>query len=101
MSHTGSTNGGFYAHFASKDDLVANVVAEEPRMQAARYGTLWPGARDSRISFATIRRPSAGISAASDARPPCSTRLAATRRRHDGGGDAADVPRRLRPEARR
>jgi TetR/AcrR family transcriptional repressor of nem operon len=28
---------------ASKDDLVANVVAEELRTQAARYGTLRPG----------------------------------------------------------
>jgi hypothetical protein len=28
---------------ASKDDLVANVVAEELRTQAARYGTLLPG----------------------------------------------------------
>jgi hypothetical protein len=28
---------------ASRDDLVANVVVEELRMQAARYGTLPPG----------------------------------------------------------
>ncbi|MGW3132957.1 hypothetical protein [Streptomyces sp. NPDC001076] len=28
---------------ASRDDLVANVVVEELRMQAARYGTLRPG----------------------------------------------------------
>jgi hypothetical protein len=28
---------------ASRDDLVANVVAEELRTQAARYGTRLPG----------------------------------------------------------
>ncbi|MFF3659381.1 MULTISPECIES: TetR/AcrR family transcriptional regulator [Streptomyces] len=60
MSDTGLTNAGFYARFASTGDLVANVVAEEPRMQAARYGALWPGARDSRISFATIRPQAPG-----------------------------------------
>ena len=29
MADAGLTNGAFYAHFASKDDLVARVVAEE------------------------------------------------------------------------
>ncbi|MEW2121174.1 TetR/AcrR family transcriptional regulator [Streptomyces sp. NPDC005474] len=43
MSDAGLTNGAFYAHFASKDDLVANVVGEELRAQVARYGTLPPG----------------------------------------------------------
>lgn len=43
MSDAGLTNGAFYAHFASKDDLVAHVVADELRMQIARYGTLRPG----------------------------------------------------------
>lgn len=43
MSDAGLTNGAFYAHFASKDDLVAQVVAEELRTQAARYSTLRPG----------------------------------------------------------
>jgi AcrR family transcriptional regulator len=43
MSDAGLTNGAFYAHFASKDDLVANVVAEELRTQVAKYGTLRPG----------------------------------------------------------
>ncbi|EPJ39875.1 hypothetical protein STAFG_3091 [Streptomyces afghaniensis 772] len=43
---------------ASKDDLVGNVVAEELRTQAARYGTLRPGrpaARDSRRSLQLSR----------------------------------------------
>ncbi|UUU36720.1 TetR/AcrR family transcriptional regulator [Streptomyces sp. CA-210063] len=43
MADAGLTNGAFYAHFASKDDLVAKVVAEELRTQVERYGTLRPG----------------------------------------------------------
>ncbi|WP_405478304.1 TetR/AcrR family transcriptional regulator [Streptomyces canus] len=34
MADAGLTNGAFYAHFASKDDLVANVVAHELRTRA-------------------------------------------------------------------
>ncbi|MCO6008105.1 TetR/AcrR family transcriptional regulator [Actinoallomurus purpureus] len=43
MSDAGLTNGAFYAHFASKDDLVAHVVADELRTQVERYDTLRPG----------------------------------------------------------
>ena len=43
MSDAGLTNGAFYAHFASKDDLVAQVVADELRTQVAKYATLRPG----------------------------------------------------------
>jgi TetR/AcrR family transcriptional repressor of nem operon len=43
MSDAGLTNGAFYAHFTSKDDLVANVVADELRTQVAAYDTLRPG----------------------------------------------------------
>ncbi|WP_042394386.1 TetR/AcrR family transcriptional regulator [Streptacidiphilus carbonis] len=43
MSDAGLTNGAFYAHFASKDDLVANVVAAELRAQVETYDTLRPG----------------------------------------------------------
>ncbi|MEU9670004.1 TetR family transcriptional regulator [Streptomyces bobili] len=43
MSGAGPTNGAFYAHFAPKDDLVAGVVAEEPRAQTARCRTFQPG----------------------------------------------------------
>ena len=35
MADAGLTNGAFYARFASKDDLVASVVEEELRLQAA------------------------------------------------------------------
>src|SRR3954452_13944114 len=37
MSDAGLTNGAFYAHFASKEDLVANVLAEQMRMQRERF----------------------------------------------------------------
>jgi AcrR family transcriptional regulator len=43
MADAGLTNGAFYAHFESKDDLVATVVADQLRTQAARYRTLPPG----------------------------------------------------------
>jgi TetR/AcrR family transcriptional regulator, transcriptional repressor for nem operon len=33
MSDAGLTNGAFYAHFASKEDLVANVLAHQLRAQ--------------------------------------------------------------------
>src|SRR5215203_3269233 len=45
MADAGLTNGAFYAHFASKDDLVATVVAEELNTQVARCNTLRPGRR--------------------------------------------------------
>jgi AcrR family transcriptional regulator len=43
MSDAGLTNGAFYAHFASKDDLVAHVVADQLRTQVATYDILRPG----------------------------------------------------------
>ena len=43
MSDAGLTNGAFYAHFASKDDLVATVVADQLRARAERLRVLPPG----------------------------------------------------------
>ena len=43
MADAGLTNGAFYAHFESKDDLVATVVADQLRMQRERLGALSPG----------------------------------------------------------
>lgn len=43
MADAGLTNGAFYAHFASKDDLVANVVADQLRRQAGGYDNLSAG----------------------------------------------------------
>jgi TetR/AcrR family transcriptional regulator, transcriptional repressor for nem operon len=36
MSDAGLTNGAFYAHFASKEDLVAHVLADQLRAQRQR-----------------------------------------------------------------
>ncbi|ELP70566.1 TetR/AcrR family transcriptional regulator [Streptomyces turgidiscabies] len=43
MSDAGLTNGAFYAHFESKEDLLAAVIADQLRAQAASFGTLRPG----------------------------------------------------------
>ena len=43
MADAGLTHGAFYAHFASKEDLVASVVQEELRRQAVGLRTLAPG----------------------------------------------------------
>ena len=43
MADAGLTNGAFYAHFASKEDLVASVVEEEVRRQSLSLGRLAPG----------------------------------------------------------
>jgi TetR/AcrR family transcriptional regulator, transcriptional repressor for nem operon len=43
MSDAGLTNGAFYAHFGSKDDLVAHVVADQLRVQLDTLIALPPG----------------------------------------------------------
>lgn len=43
MADAGLTNGAFYAHFESKDDLVASVIANELRSQAAVISALPKG----------------------------------------------------------
>jgi TetR/AcrR family transcriptional regulator, transcriptional repressor for nem operon len=43
MADAGLTNGAFYAHFASKDDLVAITIADQLRQQLDRYRTAPPG----------------------------------------------------------
>jgi AcrR family transcriptional regulator len=43
MADAGLTNGAFYAHFRSKDDLIASVVEEELRLQAAWVDALPTG----------------------------------------------------------
>jgi TetR/AcrR family transcriptional repressor of nem operon len=37
MSDAGLTNGAFYAHFTSKEDLVANVLADQLRAQRQSF----------------------------------------------------------------
>lgn len=43
MADAGLTNGAFYAHFSSKDDLVAHVVADQLDTQAESFRGLPPG----------------------------------------------------------
>lgn len=43
MADASLTNGAFYAHFASKDDIVANVVSEELRGKVEGFKALPPG----------------------------------------------------------
>jgi TetR/AcrR family transcriptional repressor of nem operon len=42
MADAGLTNGAFYAHFDSKEDLVANAVAEQLREQRESFSTQPP-----------------------------------------------------------
>jgi TetR/AcrR family transcriptional regulator, transcriptional repressor for nem operon len=43
MADAGLTNGAFYAHFASKEDLVATAVAEQLHEQRESLSVLAPG----------------------------------------------------------
>jgi TetR/AcrR family transcriptional regulator, transcriptional repressor for nem operon len=43
MTDAGLTNGAFYAHFQSKDDLVANVVADQLAAQRSVFASLPAG----------------------------------------------------------
>jgi TetR/AcrR family transcriptional regulator, transcriptional repressor for nem operon len=42
MKDAGLTNGAFYAHFTSKDDLVAAAIADQLRRQAASFRAFGP-----------------------------------------------------------
>src|SRR5438874_12434909 len=43
MADAGLTNGAFYAHFESKEDLVASALAEQLREQRESFSALPPG----------------------------------------------------------
>src|SRR5215204_176038 len=43
MADAGLTNGAFYAHFESKDDLVTTVIADQLRAQCESLSALAPG----------------------------------------------------------
>ncbi|WP_238412764.1 TetR/AcrR family transcriptional regulator [Saccharothrix deserti] len=87
MSDAGLTNGAFYAHFASKDDLVATVVADQLRTQAARYSTLTPGLAGLEEFVREYLSP--------EHRPaPCRTRSSPTR----SSSRASGTPSRSWPE---
>ena len=78
MSDAGLTNGAFYAHFASKEDLVANVLAEQLRAQreSFRAAPCDRGGLESLIR--AYLSPSTATRAPTAAPPPrCSTRSSA------------------------
>lgn len=50
MADAGLTNGAFYAHFDSKDDLVATVIGEQLGLQASNFSVL-PGGRSGLEAF--------------------------------------------------
>lgn len=50
MSDAGLTNGAFYAHFSSKGDLVANVVADQLQAQRDSLSAL-PSGREALEAF--------------------------------------------------
>jgi AcrR family transcriptional regulator len=51
MSDAGLTNGAFYAHFASKEELVANVLADQLRVQRESFDSSFPPAREGLEAF--------------------------------------------------
>ena len=55
MSDAGLTNGAFYAHFASKEDLVANVLADQLRAQRHSFDA--PPSRSGRTRIDHPRLP--------------------------------------------
>src|SRR4051794_7746978 len=52
MSDAGLTNGAFYAHFTSKEDLVANVLSDQLRAQRESFDA---GASDRAVLEAFVR----------------------------------------------
>ena len=79
MADAGLTNGAFYAHFESKDDLVANVVADQLATQRAvlAVATRGQGGAGGSSSVSTCPRSIATIPAMAVPTPRFSTRSAA------------------------
>ena len=76
MADAGLTNGAFYAHFDSKEDLVANAVAEQLREQRESFSHSRPTPRAdrARVSFGSASRQPTKAAAHP---PPCSMRSGA------------------------
>ena len=79
MADAGLTNGAFYAHFESKEDLVANAVAEQLREQRESFSAQSPAPDSSRSSASIFRSSTATTPRAAAHPPPCSTRSGAPR----------------------
>ena len=58
MSDAGLTNGAFYAHFMSKEDLVANVLADQLRAPTSDLGR--PTPRGAAVGAAPAGRTGEG-----------------------------------------
>src|SRR5215207_647464 len=63
MADAGLTNGAFYAHFASKEDLVANVLVDQLRGQRQHVDAQPPIGRDWKRSSAPTYPRSTATSA--------------------------------------
>jgi AcrR family transcriptional regulator len=76
MKDAGLTNGAFYAHFESKDSLVAAAIADQLHAQHANLvAQAEPGPAGLEQICAGTCRPSNGTTSSMDApTPPCSTR---------------------------
>ena len=93
MSDAGLTNGAFYAHFESKEDLVANVLADQLRTQRQSFDAQQPRSGRTRSVHPLLPVPGAprpvrrrlpvGRAARRD-RPPPRRHQACLHRRADG-----------------
>jgi AcrR family transcriptional regulator len=80
MADAGLTNGAFYAHFTSKEDLVAATVADHLREQRASFSERAPGragAEQYMREYLSVQHRATPATAAPP--PPCSTRSGAAR----------------------
>ena len=105
MSDAGLTNGAFYAHFDSKDDLVATVVGDQLRRQASEFSKLPAGRAGLEVfvreylSRAHRDHPDAGCPSAA-LLDEVGRSTAATKRAYTGGAKAIldEICTRLAPE---
>jgi AcrR family transcriptional regulator len=75
MSDAGLTNGAFYAHFTSKEDLVANVLADQLRAQRHSFDAQAPDRAGLEAFIRSYLPRTTGTSAPMAARRlRCSTR---------------------------
>ena len=102
MADAGLTNGAFYAHFDSKEDLVANAVADQLREQRESFSAQCRVEADR--SRRICRSSTATTPKAAAHPPPCSTRSGArptpTKRAYTDGLLAIidDIAARLAPD---
>ena len=57
MADAGLTNGAFYAHFDSKEDLVADALAEQLRQQRERFSAQPGGVEQIVRGYLSARAP--------------------------------------------